>query len=636
MKKNITINLCGRLYQIDEDAYELLSQYIDALRNYFKKQEGGEEIADDIEERVAELFDDMKSQGVDAITIEQVQDIIHQIGQVEEIAGEGSEEAEAQSGTGASQQQAKKPQQGGKKFFRDTQDKLLAGVLSGCAHYYGGSADGWRWGFVILCVVWLCVVGFWPMLFTLPFAALPMEMGPIGFLFTLPFLVLSIPFAILPIVAYLLVVMFAPAAKTAEEVLQMKGKEVTPQNLVAEVQQSTEKKEKKKDGRSGWDIFVGIISVGLSTFWTVAFIIVLCFYVAFLVASETMADRWWNIDEIEYLKAIHLPVIVAGAALLLSIGILLYCSIRVAVSRFGKAKSMSVTQRVIWFLLWVASVVGFIGCCVWGVGRLDKAQNEYWDARAERVMEETVTDALGNVFSKEEWDFFQQNGWELITAENVDRYTYRGEYYTGDESVRYLDDCNDYEPLIYTARKHEDNVEPGYYRLTAVAKANNENKFIYLYGITIDEETNDTVTIADKVKEIPNYGLTGGNIWEALGGEPEAKVVRKQSSSVKVGAVQIPLGEKVVVENTQVEIDPVVKELVDRIPDRDKRKVLGAHDGQGYGWSFVYIDSIKVDKPYNTIFYGVTTDPDITGATPTTGWFSATDFKLEKIGELTN
>ena len=44
MKKNITINLCGRLYQIDEDAYELLSQYIEALRSYFKKQEGGEEI----------------------------------------------------------------------------------------------------------------------------------------------------------------------------------------------------------------------------------------------------------------------------------------------------------------------------------------------------------------------------------------------------------------------------------------------------------------------------------------------------------------------------------------------------------------------------------------------------------------
>jgi hypothetical protein len=347
-----------------------------------------------------------------------------------------------------------------------------------------------------------------------------------------------------------------------------------------------------------------------------------------------MADRWWNIYEMGDFEAIYLPVVLAGATLLLSIGILLYCSIHAAVSSFGKTKSMSATQRVIWFLLWVASVVGFIGCCVWGVGRLAKTQTERWDARAARAIEETVTDALGNVFSKEEWDFFQQNGWELVTAENVDRYTYRGEYYTGDESVRYLDDCNDYEPLIYTARKHEDNVEPGYYRLTAVAKANNENKFIYLYGITIDEETNDTVTIADKVKEIPNCGLEKGNIWEALGGEPEAKVVRKQSSSVKVGAVQIPLGEKVVVENTQVEIDPVVKELVDRFSEGEKRRALGANKGKGYGWSFVYIDSIKVDKPHNTIFYGVTTDPAITGATPTTGWFSATDFKLEKIGEL--
>ena len=167
-----------------------------------------------------------------------------------------------------------------------------------------------------------------------------------------------------------------------------------------------------------------------------------------------------------------------------------------------------------------------------------------------------------------------------------------------------------------------------------MAKANNDNKFIYLYGVTIDEETNDSVAFADKVKEIPNYGLKGGNIWEALGGEPEGKIVKKQSSSVTVDAVHIPLGEKVEVEKSQPQIDPVVTELVDRFSEGDKRRAMGANKGKGYGWSFVYIDSIKVDNPHNTIFYGVTTDPAITGATPTTGWFSATDFKLEKIGEL--
>jgi len=70
--------------------------------------------------------------------------------------------------------------------------------------------------------------------------------------------------------------------------------------------------------------------------------------------------------------------------------------------------------------------------------------------------------------------------------------------------------------------------------------------------------------------------------------------------------------------------------------DRTKRRILGANNGQGYGWSYIYIDSIRVDNPHNTIFYGVTTDESITGKPATTGWFSATDFKLEKIGSVTN
>ena len=628
MKKNITINLCGRLYQIDEDAYELLSHYTDTLRDYFKKQEGGEETADDIEERIAELFDDLKAQGVEAITIEHVQDIIHQIGEVEEIAGAGDAESSEKSSNNAQSQQPKKPQNN-KKFFRDSQNKLLAGVLAGCAQYFGGSADAWRWAFVILSVLWFCIIGFWPLTFTVPFAAYPI----VGII-AVPLVILSILFSALPVCAYLLVVIFAPLTKTAEDTLKMKGKEVNPQNLVAEVQEATLAKERKKNGKSGWDIFVGIISVGLSTFFTIAFIVALCFFVAFMVASVQKADQWWNVYEAEDFQAIYIPVICCGVLLLTSIGILLYCSIHAAMSSFGKTKSMSATQRVIWFLLWVASSVGFVGCWVWGASRLAKVQTARWDARSARVIDESLTDAMGNVFSKEEWDFFQQNGWEMVTAENVDRYTYRGEYFTGDESVRYLDDCNDYEPLIYTARKHEDDVEPGYYRLSAVAKANNENKFIYLYGVTIDEATNDSVAFADKVKVIPNCGLAGGNIWEALGGEPEGRVVTKESSSLTVGAVQIPLGEKVVVENSKPLIDPIVKEFVDRFSEGDKRRALGVNNGKGYGWSFVYIDSIRVDKPHNTIFYGVTTDPSITGAAPTTGWFSATDFKLEKIGEL--
>ena len=63
MKKNITINLFGQLYNIDEDAYELLEKYQKNIRSYFSRREGGEEVADDVEHRVAELFAELKEQG---------------------------------------------------------------------------------------------------------------------------------------------------------------------------------------------------------------------------------------------------------------------------------------------------------------------------------------------------------------------------------------------------------------------------------------------------------------------------------------------------------------------------------------------------------------------------------------------
>ena len=40
MKKNISINLFGTLYNIDEDAYNLLENYLDSMKRYFSRQEG--------------------------------------------------------------------------------------------------------------------------------------------------------------------------------------------------------------------------------------------------------------------------------------------------------------------------------------------------------------------------------------------------------------------------------------------------------------------------------------------------------------------------------------------------------------------------------------------------------------------
>mgnify|MGYP000587361406 FL=1 len=135
MKKNITINLFGSLYAIDEDAYELLNQYQNNMRRYFSRKEGGEEIAEDIERRIAELFDELKASGVEAITIEHVRDIISRIGNPEEM--DGVETETTADKTDNAPKESERKENVHKKLFRNPDDKMLGGVTSGLACYFG-------------------------------------------------------------------------------------------------------------------------------------------------------------------------------------------------------------------------------------------------------------------------------------------------------------------------------------------------------------------------------------------------------------------------------------------------------------------------------------------------------------------
>ena len=167
MKKNITINLCGRLFNIDEDAYELLHNYMETLRNYFKRQEGGEEIADDIEERIAELLDELKASGVEAVNIDHVKDIINRVGQPEQMEGdaESADGKSANAGGNTNQQSAyhqpygHKGIEGVKEFFktrrlyRNPKDKMFAGVVSGLASSFEIEATQLRLAIILVMLV---------------------------------------------------------------------------------------------------------------------------------------------------------------------------------------------------------------------------------------------------------------------------------------------------------------------------------------------------------------------------------------------------------------------------------------------------------------------------------------------------
>src|ERR1700733_218601 len=129
MKKIININFHGRVIPIEETAYEILQQYIESLRVYFAREEGRDEIINDIENRFAELFSESLKKGATCIADPDVNAIIASMGrpedfEQEELAGatepgpgksSGTQSGNAGAGTGAgagSGQQSYSSQQG--------------------------------------------------------------------------------------------------------------------------------------------------------------------------------------------------------------------------------------------------------------------------------------------------------------------------------------------------------------------------------------------------------------------------------------------------------------------------------------------------------------------------------------------
>ncbi|MDX5435730.1 MAG: PspC domain-containing protein, partial [Pontibacter sp.] len=142
MKKNISINLQGIIFQIEEDGYEQLSRYLASIRTYFSNYEGHEEIVADIEARVAEIFSARVSPAKQVITQEDVQYLITRMGNVTDFEVEEPLEEEAYTaagaGTGAKAGAGAtytETATGPKKLYRDINNKVVAGVSSGIANY---------------------------------------------------------------------------------------------------------------------------------------------------------------------------------------------------------------------------------------------------------------------------------------------------------------------------------------------------------------------------------------------------------------------------------------------------------------------------------------------------------------------
>lgn len=143
MKKVININFQGRVIPIEESAYEILKRYIDSLRQFFANEEGKDEIINDIESRIGELFSEQLKKGSACITDENVQTIINSMGRPEDFETEesnlqGQLGSKSQSDQGnASSGQAHSSNQRTDRLYRDENNKLFGGVCAGIANHFG-------------------------------------------------------------------------------------------------------------------------------------------------------------------------------------------------------------------------------------------------------------------------------------------------------------------------------------------------------------------------------------------------------------------------------------------------------------------------------------------------------------------
>lgn len=153
MKQVININFHGRVVPIEVTAFDILKNYTDSLNRYFANEEGKEEIINDIESRVGELFQERLKNGATCITDDDVNAIIRSMGrpedfETEETTSANTESAKSNTGSANTSFTTEMP----RRLHRDENNKVFGGVCSGLANYFGIDVVVVRIIFIILGV----------------------------------------------------------------------------------------------------------------------------------------------------------------------------------------------------------------------------------------------------------------------------------------------------------------------------------------------------------------------------------------------------------------------------------------------------------------------------------------------------
>ncbi|MDR2801854.1 MAG: DUF2807 domain-containing protein [Prevotellaceae bacterium] len=198
MKSTIKVSISGIAFNLDNDAYGCLKNYLDRVDKIFSGKEGGREIIEDIEVRIAELLSAQIQSPAQIITLAMISEVIGTVGSADDIAGGGDEET-----TTFAQEQFKATEPERKRLFRDIDHRVIGGVCSGLGNYFGIEKVLVRLAFAILVGLTFAPGG----LFTPPF------FGKVAFFVTLLYIILWIAM---------------PAARTMKEKMNMRKEPLLP------------------------------------------------------------------------------------------------------------------------------------------------------------------------------------------------------------------------------------------------------------------------------------------------------------------------------------------------------------------------------------------------------------------------
>lgn len=331
MKKTFTINLAGSVYHIDEDAYTLLDNYLRSLREHFVQEDEGNEIVADIELRISELFSEYLHDGKEVISVEQVEEVINRVGSPEEMDHESAGEKPS------ARYRATEEGKGKRRFFRDPNDKILGGVLSGIACYFNWNTTAVRVVFIILTVCGL----FW---------------GTLS--------------------CYLVLWFIIPEAKTTADRLFMKGENVTIENIGKSVTKGFEQVNKYLQSeqtqsrvQQAGEKSVHLVGTSIKIFFICICVLlipvlvsVILAAIAFLVTAimalnGSMADLLSTFPYFDWNLILKAPSIFIGGsiiALFLS-GLPLVILIHSIMRYFGKTEPFSMGTKITLFILWLVA-----------------------------------------------------------------------------------------------------------------------------------------------------------------------------------------------------------------------------------------------------------------------------------------